>query len=116
MQVYVLCDRESDEILAVYADAKAIQQKIAQNVDKFYCVERTLLTEQQQFRSMLDINKKEYDPLHYKSAMPFGKYKGKMVGEIVNEDPSYLQWCMDNLSTSFDEEVIDLIKENLQEI
>ena len=30
--------------------------------------------------------------------MPFGKYRGKSVSEVLRQDPSYLTWFCDNVA------------------
>jgi hypothetical protein len=41
----------------------------------------------------------------------FGKYKGETWEHVINEDPSYVAWCIDNVYLLSDEE-----KEELTEI
>jgi hypothetical protein len=31
------------------------------------------------------------------SKFTFGKYKGQLVAEILQNDPEYIQWCVDNI-------------------
>ena len=45
--------------------------------------------------------------------MPFGKYKGSTLEEIYIEDPSYLEWCVDELRPC---EAKDKIEETLPEM
>ncbi len=37
----------------------------------------------------------------------FGKHKGKTVAEVLDEDPSYIKWAIENNVTAFDDEVLD---------
>lgn len=37
---------------------------------------------------------KDIDPNDWR--LPFGKYKGKTLGEVLKEDKSYLEWLYDN--------------------
>jgi hypothetical protein len=39
---------------------------------------------------MIDPNKR-YDIL---DEMPFGKYKGILIGTVIEDDPSYMQWAV----------------------
>jgi len=32
----------------------------------------------------------------FDDVLQFGKYKGSTIGEIADEDPKYLEWCLDN--------------------
>jgi uncharacterized protein (DUF3820 family) len=44
--------------------------------------------------------------LEYDDVLPFGKYKGKIVSEIIEQDPDYLRWVVDSSAWEFDEEVM----------
>ena len=33
------------------------------------------------------------------SEMPFGKYKGKLIKEVLDDDPNYLLWFQDTCKT-----------------
>lgn len=33
-----------------------------------------------------------------------GKYKGKLVGDIIEEDPGYIRWMIDNTELTRDQE------------
>ena len=35
--------------------------------------------------------------IRYNRAMPFGKYKGEIVSEVMYEDPEYFRWLLGNL-------------------
>ena len=43
------------------------------------------------------------------NTMPFGKYKGVEIEEILDADPSYMLWAVENMDLNFDEEVIELV-------
>ena len=49
------------------------------------------------------------DPLDWHDVLPFGKYRGEMVGEVFDKDPSYLHWLMNTTSVRFVEAVADAI-------
>lgn len=38
--------------------------------------------------------------------MPFGKYKGKTLGEVSNRDPSYILWMSENNVLPIDRELV----------
>ena len=40
------------------------------------------------------------------SPIPFGKYFGVEVEEVLVDDPQYLIWMRDNTQVQFDEEVL----------
>ena len=33
----------------------------------------------------------------FNDELRFGKYKGKLVSEVLKEDPSYIRWALDNI-------------------
>ena len=41
------------------------------------------------------------------SRMNFGKHRGKTIGQIVDENPSYIKWMIENIDNiAFSEEVV----------
>ena len=42
--------------------------------------------------------------------MTFGKYKGRPVMEIIDVDPSYIRWALDNTGHAFTQEEIEELK------
>ena len=44
--------------------------------------------------------------------MPFGKYKGRTVGEVFDEDPGYLRWMLDKTGVWFVGHVVKSIDED----
>jgi uncharacterized protein (DUF3820 family) len=30
--------------------------------------------------------------------LPFGKYKGETIGDVMRENPGYIRWCAENLN------------------
>ena len=44
----------------------------------------------------------------------FGKYKNKDIYEVLNENPSYIRWCLNNINEFKDEipkDIYDKVKE-----
>jgi len=41
--------------------------------------------------------------------MPFGKYKGTEIEEIIEDDPQYMVWAVENMSIQFSEEVLEIV-------
>lgn len=113
MQVYVLCDKKTDKVVDVYSDMRAVRELCANNPKMYYCVEKTLLDVAPKLKTMIEVNEKVYEPKHYKSIMPFGKYKGQIIGDIIQSDPSYLLWCKDNLTFDLDDSCLELINYSL---
>lgn len=49
-------------------------------------------------------------PLNYEHPMPFGKYKGELVGKVCDEDPGYVFWAISDTDWKFAEEVVEYIE------
>lgn len=47
----------------------------------------------------------KYPPLSLNSKLPFGKYRGRIVRDIIKEDTQYIEWLVNNTSVeiNFDE-------------
>lgn len=43
----------------------------------------------------------------YDQVLTFGKYKGKRVEEVAEENPSYIAWLVENDVCEVDEEIYD---------
>lgn len=114
MKVYIVCSKKPSQIVDVYSDIRAVREVISKNPDNLFSIEKDLLETAQKFKSMAEVNEKVYDPKHFNSIMPFGKYKGQTIGDIIQEDPGYLLWCKDNLSFEMDEECLELIEYSLE--
>lgn len=37
-------------------------------------------------------------PVGLREEFDFGKYKGKTIGEVIEEDHSYIEWCLDTVN------------------
>lgn len=55
-------------------------------------------------------NDKSGLPVAPDNAIRFGKYAGKTVEEVVEEDPNYLMWVAENFQSRKHQQVIDYIK------
>ena len=42
--------------------------------------------------------------------LPFGKYKGTEIEEVLSDDPSYLKWMAENTDIKFDDEVLEKVE------
>ena len=116
MRVFVLCKTNPQEVVNVYTDMQTVRELISKDPDNLYCVEKDLIDTTTKMKSMIDINEKVYEPKHFNSIMPFGKYKGQLLGDIIRDDPHYLSWCKDNLSFEMDEECLNLLEYRLANI
>lgn len=47
--------------------------------------------------------------LTLKDEFDFGKHDGEQVEDVIEDDPSYIEWLCTNEVVEFDEEVLDLI-------
>lgn len=45
--------------------------------------------------------------LSLSSVMTFGKYRGLTVEEVIEEDPDYIEWAMDEAGIELDQEAAD---------
>lgn len=53
-----------------------------------------------------------YDPLGIIDDMPFGQYQGRNIGHMIDEDPDYMYWLLNNKNKGFfDEETERFIEE-----
>lgn len=110
MKVYILIKKKPNEIINIYSSKELAEENLINNPDNFYIIEKDLIYKENKIKSMIEINEKIYEPKHFNNIMPFGKYKGKLIGDIIQEDPNYLQWCCDNLSFELDEECLNLLE------
>ena len=49
------------------------------------------------------------DPLTLDDTINFGKHKGKLVAELIETEPDYVRWMIDNNVRSFAPDAEDLI-------
>jgi hypothetical protein len=40
---------------------------------------------------------KHKKPYGLRIRVDFGKHKGKLIRDIIEEDPDYIAWCLDNI-------------------
>ena len=114
MQVYVLFDNEG-KIIDIYSHAQdAINETIKHQGIKVET--HKVITKDTEMKSITTVDEKVYDAKHMDSIMPFGKYKGKTVGEIIEDDADYMRWCVNNLNFSIDEECLDFLDEMLTQL
>lgn len=59
---------------------------------------------------MIENNKKkrQYPDLDVDSIMPFGKYQGRTVEDILDDNPSYIQFLAES-GTGFSDEVYEYL-------
>jgi uncharacterized protein (DUF3820 family) len=55
---------------------------------------------------------RQYPILTQESKMPFGKHKGRTIQTIINTEPSYITWLIENIPTvEFSDGVIEALEE-----
>lgn len=52
------------------------------------------------------------DPLRILDPMPFGKYRGELIGSIIEDDAEYMTWAINNTALRIDTEALRYLKEN----
>lgn len=65
------------------------------------------------FKSLSEFSKREYNILHKYDILEFGKYKNLIIEDIIQKDPQYINWLINNTKYSIDEECLELLKEYL---
>lgn len=110
MQVYILIRKKPYEIVDVFTSKKDAFEVMKEDINNYFINEKTLRQASLEMKSMIDVNKKVYEPKHFNDIMPFGQYKGQVIGELLQDHPDYLLWCCDNLDFELDEECLELIK------
>ncbi len=58
---------------------------------------------------------REFPELHRDSKVPFGKYKGVSMMELVVTDPNYLMWLVNDTTCKVAEDVVLAAKESIEE-
>lgn len=115
--IYVIVNRYSKELEIAYDNLQDATNHVMKD-QNLYGYEQVVLEETTdkpvEMKSIKDVEKKVYDPLHFNDVMPYGKYKGQTVGTIIQSDPEYLQWCKDNCNLSLDEDCNGLIEASLE--
>lgn len=43
--------------------------------------------------------------------MPFGKYRGELIGTIMEDDPAYMRWAVENTDIRLDKIAMDYLVE-----
>lgn len=115
--IYVIINKRTHELEKAYDDLHEATKFIVQD-QTTYGYEQVILEEKAnryvEIKSIKDVDKKSYDPLHFNDAMPYGKYKGQTIGSIIQSDPEYLQWCQNNVNLQLDEDCCGLIEASME--
>lgn len=54
--------------------------------------------------------KRKYPPLTPDDTLRFGKHKGKEVWQVIEDDPDWLRWAMENIGLELDNEAFNLLQ------
>lgn len=111
MRVYVVLDKNSRNIVSIFNNIQKATEFIVDKINYLEIEQHDVIMEtpKTEMKSIIEVNEKVYDPLHYNSTLKFGKYKGQTVGDILQSAPDYLKWCIDNINLKLDECCIDLL-------
>ena len=59
--------------------------------------------------------KNQNTTINLKGQLNFGMHKGKTINQILEEDPTYIRWCIENISwfklSKKDEEMVYVLAE-----
>lgn len=113
MKVYVVQDLATNTIINIHSTKRSAE--VDYNIDPSARLlrEYEVINADTKFKSITETNERVYEPKHMDSYMPFGKYQGKRIDELIEEDPKYVKWAMDNLNFSLDEECQEFLEEML---
>lgn len=108
MKVFIVLDDDSN-IIGVYSSQRGAMDKVSEdenyNVNSYEVIEDVT-----EMKPITEIAKKEYNPLDLDDKMPFGKYRGYTLSDIIEVDPDYLEWCCNNTKVKITEDVKEYIK------
>lgn len=113
MKVYVVQDLATNTIINIHATKKSAEVDF--NIDPAARLlrEYEVINADTKFKSITETADRVYDPKHMDSIMPFGKFQGKRLDELIEEEPQYIQWCVKNLNFNLDEECQEFLQEML---
>lgn len=114
MKVYIVIDNDTNVIINVHSNKESAINEVNIRPDYRTMREYNVIDSTTTMKSITEVNKKVYDPLHFNDIMPYGKYKGQTVGTIIQSDPDYLVWCKNNINLQLDEDCLELIGASLE--
>lgn len=113
MKVYVVFDNNTKSIVTIHSTKRSAEESIGMRKDFQVVEEYEVINADTKFKSISETQERVYEPKHMSSYMPFGKYQGKRIDEVIEDDPKYIQWAIDNLNFSIDEECQEFLQEML---
>ena len=114
--IYVIINSYSNELELAYdnlKDATDFIDKAKNNYKMSEVVLEESTDKPVEIKSIKDVDKREYNPLHFNDAMPYGKYKGQTIGSIIQSDSEYLIWCQNNVNLNLDEDCCGLLEASM---
>lgn len=113
MKVYVVFDNKMKSIVTIHSTKRSAEESIGMRKDFQVVEEYEVINADTKFKSITETQERVYDPKHMDSYMPFGKYQGIRIDELIERDPKYIKWAVDNLNFSIDEECQEFLQEML---
>ena len=113
MKVYVVQLLPTFEIINIHSTLRSAQEEYNIDPSNRICREYEVINADTKFKSITETQERVYDPKHMDSYMPFGKYQGIRIDELIERDPKYIKWAIDNLNFSIDEECQEFLQEML---
>lgn len=113
MKVYVIRKTDSLAIKSIHSTKISAEDEVKENRADYMINEYEVINADTKFKSITETQERVYDPKHMDSYMPFGKYQGIRIDELIERDPKYIKWAIDNLNFSIDEECQEFLQEML---
>lgn len=90
------CDKDLDNAHSAEHDAKATYEVLQAQLDKYPDLQNDIkfLSEYSSFTNNVDFAGRMIYNEKGEEVINFGKYKGRLVSEVLNSDPSYYSWIM----------------------
>jgi len=90
------CDKELENAHTAEADAKATYEILQAQLDRYPDLQNDIafLSEYSAFGNNVDFAGRVVYDEKMREVINFGKYKGRLVEEIFNEDPGYYGWII----------------------
>lgn len=113
MKVYVVFHEPTKCIINIHSTQKSAEEEVKICPEERYWDDYEVINADTKFKSISETQERVYEPKHMDSYMPFGKYQGKRIDELIEDDPKYIKWAIDNLNFSIDEECQEFLEEML---
>ncbi|MDR1407917.1 MAG: 3'-5' exonuclease [Tannerella sp.] len=90
------CDRELDNAHSAESDAKATYEVLKAQLERYSALQNDIrfLSEFSSFTNNVDFAGRMIYNENKEEVINFGKYKGRLVKDVLASDPSYYNWIM----------------------